>query len=260
MQFERIDLATVLGLVSGFGLILIAILLGGGTSDFIDLPAVLIVCGGTFAITLISFSIPEVIRAQAVMLKTLTKGLPDISASALRVMELAERARRDGVLVLQNNIDDPDQDEFLSKALSLTVDGIPSEELDRILRREISSMSQRHVKSADIYRKAAEVAPAMGLIGTLIGLVKMLANLNDPSAIGPAMAVALLTTFYGACMATMFFSPLATKLERSSEDEVMLQSVYLLGMTSISRRENPRRLEMLINTLLPPAKRIRYFD
>ncbi len=260
MQFDRIDLATILGLLSGFGLILAAMMFGGGPSDFVDYPAVLIVFGGTFAVTLVSFSIPEVFRAQSIMLKTMTNRLRDPGQAAVHIMELAEQARRDGILALQSVIDQPNQDGFLAKALGLAVDGTPSEDLDRILRRDISSMSQRHFKSASIYRKAAEVAPAMGLIGTLVGLIKMLANLNDPSAIGPAMAVALLTTFYGAILATMFFSPLANKLERNSEEEVLLQSVYLLGVTSISRRENPRRLEMLLNTLLPPVQRIRYFD
>ncbi len=260
MRPGTMDMATVLGLLSGFGLVLTAMFLGGSPSSFFDLPALLIVLGGTFAVTLISFSLQDVWRAQGVMLKALSQRLADPSQAAMRVMALADRARREGVLSLQSELANNSNDAFLDKAIGMAVDGTTSEDLERILRREVSSMSQRHFKSANVYRRAAEVAPAMGLIGTLIGLIQMLANLNDPASIGPAMAIALLTTFYGAVLATMVFSPLATKLERNSEEEVLVQSVYLLGVTSISRQENPRRLEMLLNTLLPPIKRIRYFD
>jgi len=149
---------------------------------------------------------------------------------------------------------------FLGQALQLVVDGTPGDEIERILRRDIGAMAQRHLKSASILRKAAEVAPAMGLIGTLVGLVQMLGSLNDPGAIGPGMAVALLTTFYGAVLANMVFSPLASKLERNSEEELLLLNLYLTGAASIGRLENPRRLELLLNTLLPPAKRVRVFD
>ncbi len=254
------DLATVLGLFSGFALILSAMVLGGSPSSFFDMPALLIVVGGTFAVVLVSFSVPEVFRAQGVMLKAMTHRIPDPGDAAMQVMESADRARREGILALQNVLQQPGLELFLAKALGLAVDGTSADDLERILRREVSAMSQRHFKSANVYRRAAEVAPAMGLIGTLIGLIQMLANLNDPASIGPAMAIALLTTFYGAILATMVFSPLATKLERNSEEEVLIQSVYLLGISSIGRQENPRRLEMLLNTLLPPMKRIRYFD
>jgi len=128
------------------------------------------------------------------------------------------------------------------------------------MRTELHAIADRHNKGADILRRAAEVAPAMGLIGTLVGLVQMLGNLDDPSAIGPAMAVALLTTFYGAVLGNMVFAPLASKLERKSDEEALLNEIYLLGITSIARQESPRRLEVLLNTILPPANRISYFD
>jgi chemotaxis protein MotA len=121
-------------------------------------------------------------------------------------------------------------------------------------------MIQRHAKSTSVLRKMAEFAPAMGLIGTLIGLVQMLSSLSDPSTIGPAMAIALLTTFYGALLANFVFLPLAAKLERNSQEEVLVNNVYLMGAASIGRQENPRRLEMLLNSVLPPSKRVRYFD
>ncbi|MFD0387008.1 motility protein A [Tistrella bauzanensis] len=121
----------------------------------------------------------------------------------------------------------------------MVVDGIPVEDVERILKRDISQMAQRHMQSSQILKKSAEVAPAMGLIGTLVGLVQMLGNLEDPSTIGPAMAVALLTTFYGAVLANMVFNPLAGKLERNSMEEQMFKQIYLAGATSIGRQENP---------------------
>ncbi|MCW8835765.1 MAG: MotA/TolQ/ExbB proton channel family protein, partial [Rhodospirillales bacterium] len=136
----------------------------------------------------------------------------------------------------------------------------PGEEVEAIMRQDMHATIQRHSKSTNVLRKAAEFAPAMGLIGTLIGLVQMLGNLDDPSTIGPSMAVALLTTFYGAVLANMVFMPLASKLERNSGEEALVNNVFLLGATSIGRQENPRRLEMLLNSLLPPTKRVRYFD
>jgi chemotaxis protein MotA len=142
----------------------------------------------------------------------------------------------------------------------MIVDGNPGKDAEVILRREMHSTVMRHSKSTSVLKKLGEFSPAMGLIGTLIGLVQMLANLDDPSSIGPAMAVALLTTFYGAVMANMIFLPLASKLERNSSEETLVNNIYLMGVASIGRKENPRRLEMLINSLLPPSQRIRYFD
>ena len=138
--------------------------------------------------------------------------------------------------------------------------GPPGGEVEAIMRRDMHSTVQRHAKSTNVLRKLGEFAPAMGLIGTLIGLVQMLGRLNDPSTIGPSMAVALLTTFYGAVLANIVFLPLAAKLERNSTEEALVNNVYLMGATSIGRQENPRRLEMLLNSLLPPSQRVQYFD
>ena len=126
--------------------------------------------------------------------------------------------------------------------------------------QEVDALLERHRRAASIIRRGSEVAPAMGLIGTLVGLVQMLAQLDDPSSIGPAMAVALLTTFYGAILGTIVLGPLSGKLERNSNSEAMIKNLVLTAMGSIARQENPRRLEMLLNSELPPDKRIRFFD
>ena len=142
----------------------------------------------------------------------------------------------------------------------MVVDGSKSDEIERVMTRKVNAMAVRHAKAAGVLRKAADVSPAMGLIGTLVGLVQMLGQLDDPSTIGPSMAVALLTTFYGAVLSNMVFSPLASKLERNSDEEMLLNNIYVTGVTSIGRQENPRRLEMLVNTLLSPADRVQHFD
>lgn len=255
-----LDLATVVGLFSGFGLVSMAIILGGSPESFINIPAILIVIGGTFAVTAMCFSVSEVGRSARVALKAVFYSHRDPSDAAIQVLKLAELARKQGVLSLQNILDGLRAEPFLHKGMSMVVDGTPGEEVEIILRRDIVSTQQRHLSSAGVLKRAAEFSPAMGLIGTLIGLVQMLGNLDDPSTIGPAMAVALLTTFYGAVLANMVFSPMSAKLERNSTEEALISSVYLMGASSIGRQENPRRLEMLLNSVLPPSKRVQYFD
>lgn len=257
---SSLDLATVIGLVCGFGLITTAIVLGGSPGSFINIPSILIVIGGTLAVTTACFSLVEIGRTARVMTKTLFRTTRDPSDAAIHVLQIAETARRQGVLSIQAVLESARMEPFLHKGMSMVVDGTPGEEVETILKRDLYATVQRHMKSASVLRKAAEFAPAMGLIGTLIGLVQMLGSLDDPSTIGPAMAVALLTTFYGAVLANMFFSPLASKLERNSAEEALVNSVYVMGAASVGRQENPRRLEMLLNSVLPPAKRVQYFD
>ncbi len=256
----KVDFATIIGLFGGFAVITGAVILGGSMGSFFNLPAVLVVLGGTFLVTTVSFSMGEVIRAQKLIGSTLLGRHLAPDAAAYSMLDLAEQCRGKGVLHLQNYMQSLDEESFQRKSLQLVVDGLPADEVNRILQNDLNGMIARHSTSSGVLRKAAEVAPAMGLIGTLVGLVQMLANLNDPTTIGPAMAVALLTTFYGAVLANMFFGPLASKLERNSAEEVLLNRVFMLGAASIGRQENPRRLEMLLNTLLPPSNRVQYFS
>ena len=256
----NLDPATLFGLVCGFGLLSAAIVLGGSPRSFVNAPSILLVLGGTFSVVTVCYSLAEVINTFRVIGKTIVWSGRDPSEVAVSVIKTAEIARRQGVLALQNYLDKMSDEPFLQKGLSLVVDGAPTAEIEEVMHRDLQATLQRHAKGAGVLRKAAEYAPAMGLIGTLIGLVQMLGNLDDPSAIGPAMAVALLTTFYGAVLANMVLSPLAAKLERNSEDEALLNLVYLTAAVSMGRQENPRRLEMLLNSILPPAKRVHYFN
>lgn len=257
---SSMDYATILGLISGFGLIAIAVFIGGSPHSFLNVPSFLIVIGGTLAVTTICFSLAEMGRTVRVVVKTLFYSSRNPSDAAIHVLQIAEMARKKGVLSLQSILASLESEPFLHKGMCMVVDGTPGEEVEAILRRDVQATIQRHTKSGSVLRKAAEFAPAMGLIGTLIGLVQMLGNLDDPGTIGPSMAVALLTTFYGAVLATMVFSPLASKLERNSGEEALVNTIYVMGTASVGRQENPRRLEMLLNSVLPPSKRVRYFD
>ena len=254
------DLATIVGLVAGFGLVISAIALGGDPLSFVNPPSGLIVIGGTFAVTTMCFSLKEMLGTAKIALKTIATTSRDPSDAAVQVLQVAEMARKNGVLSLQGALEDFKEEPFLYKGMAMVVDGTPGEEVENIMRRDMMATLQRHRKGGAILKKMAEFAPAMGLIGTLIGLVQMLGNLQDPASIGPSMAVALLTTFYGAVLANMVLMPMASKLERNSAEEALVNSIYVLGATSIGRQENPRRLEMLLNSVLPPAKRVAYFD
>jgi chemotaxis protein MotA len=172
-------------------------------------------------------------------------------------IELANIARKEGVLGLEGRDID---NEFLKRGIQLCVDGHEPEFVRSMLGKDINMTIDRHERGQAIFKSIGDVAPAMGMIGTLIGLVQMLGNLEDPSAIGPGMAVALLTTFYGAILANMVLSPLASKLERNIADEELVANVSKVAAESICRTDNPRRLELLLNAMLPPSKQINYFS
>ena len=256
----RLDLATLLGTFGAFAVIILAMYLGGSPKVFVDVPALLIVVSGTFLVTAISFTWEEVVQAQRLMLRAVVYHVGEADEAARQVLHLASLARHNGILSLQKSLPRVRHSPFLYRALGFAIDGISAEDMERVMQGELHATAQRHDRSSGVLRRAGEVAPAMGLIGTLVGLVQMLGNLEDPSAIGPAMAVALLTTFYGAVLANMVFLPLAKKLERTSEKEALVNQIYAAGAISICHKENPRRLEMLINTILPPARRINLFD
>jgi chemotaxis protein MotA len=265
MAATRTDISTAVGIVAVFSFVSLAIVLGSDDKiktiqAFIDVPSILIVIGGTFAIVTASFTIPEIFRSQGLMFKTIFYRADNATHIARKLIELAEEARKNGVLALQSFLNQPGGDPYLKKGLAMIVDGMEPDIVEGIMRQEMNHMIDRHSRGVSILRKSSETAPAMGLIGTLIGLIQMLGSLNDPSKIGPAMAIALLTTFYGALLSYAFFSPLANKLERNTRDEAMVMSLFVKGMVSVGKKENPRRLEMQLNSILPPSKRIKYFD
>ena len=259
MPSPTLDLSTLTGVIGGFALISVAVFLGGSIDRFLDLPALLIVFGGTAFVTAISYGLGGFAAIPGVFMQTLVYTADKPQAAAQRVLLLALEARQHGPLGLDRHIRRLRHSPFLRLALSMVVDGSAPKLVETTLRNETEASAEREYTSSAILRRAGEVAPAMGLIGTLIGLVQMLGRLDDPSAIGPAMAVALLTTFYGAVLAHMIFLPLAHKLERNAHQEQMVKRIYTAGMLSICNKENPRHLETTLNAMLAPSERLRIY-
>lgn len=259
------DYSTILGLVAAITLMVIAILIGGDNgksspAGFIEIRSMLIVVGGTLFITIACFSIRQFWQSLGVVGRSMFNTvLPGAQAASI-ILETATVARKDGILELQNNKHLFRHSRFFREGVQMLIDGMDEEEVHRVLKDEVHAFLARYRSAYSMMNKAAEVSPAMGLIGTLIGLVQMLGNLSDPSSIGPAMAVALLTTFYGAVLSYMIFMPLASKIDRNSKLEAVNLHIYETGIISIMKKESPRRLEMYINAALEPDKRINYFE
>ena len=255
-----IDLATLLGLAGAFGVVAVAMVGGGTPGAYLDLPAFLIVGGGTLTVTAVSFSTRDIGLAWRTLPTALFRPGLHPRAVARKMLLLAEAARRTGAETLRDLLPELRGEPFLHRCLTLITDGHPVDEIEEVLGGEADAATAAQLRTAAVLRRAAEVAPAMGLIGTLVGLVQMLGSLNNPAAIGPGMAVALLTTFYGAVLGNMILTPLAGKLETNAEQDNLIRTLYLTGAVSIVRQENPRRLEMLLNSVLPAGSRVQYFD
>lgn len=253
------DIATIIGIVVSFGLMLWAILMGGPLSLFIDTPSIAIVFGGTAGVALISFPLADVLGTIAIFKKTVLIREADTNALIAQMMEFATKARKGGILSLQDSIDQV-EDQFLVKALQMAVDGQEPADLKTMLQTEIDNIAARHSNGAQILDTMGAIAPAMGMVGTLIGLVQMLQNMSDPAAIGPAMAVALLTTFYGAVLANVLFLPMAGKLKTRSKTEILQKTVITEGMESILSGENPRIMEQKLHAYIAPRKRESVFN
>ena len=253
------DIATIFGFVAGIGLMLWAVMSKSDLGAFVDGASVAIVLGGAVAAALISFPLGNLLGVAKVVKNAFFAKASNASALIADLVSYAEVARRDGILSLENVVADV-KDPFIVSGIQMAVDGTDPDLIEAVMLNDLEAVEMRHSEGKALFDNIGRFAPAFGMIGTLIGLVIMLKNMDDPSSIGPAMAVALLTTFYGAVLANMVFSPLASKLERNSLEETLLHNIYMVGASSIGRQENPRRLEMLLNTLLPPAKRVQYFN
>lgn len=258
--YKRLDMATVLGLFSVLAFIALAIYIGQSDANFFNVPSFLIVICGTIAATSISYTAEELGKAGTIIGKTIVRVSYDHAKLSRSLLDLSLLARKRGVLALSAYQDELQKIPYLNHVIQMVVDGYKADDIERLLQQEIYASIERHKRSASITRRASEVAPAMGLIGTLVGLVQMLADLENPETIGPAMAIALLTTFYGAILGTIIMAPLAIKLEKNSADESLAKTLMATAAISIARQENPRRLEMLLNSELPPSEQINYFE
>lgn len=242
------DLATLIGLVFGTIVILLAIISGGDLGIFFNVPGLLVVLGGTTAATLIKFSLGDCLYAIKLGLK---QAFVDESANPQdlikRIKDLANKARRDGLLALEeedvNNV-------FFQKGIQLCVDGQPPEFVKKVLDNEMDYTIERMELGERIFRAIGDAAPAFGMIGTLVGLVQMLANMQDPSSIGPAMAVALLTTLYGALFANLIAIPIADKLQIRYQYDRKTKSLIVEGVLGIAQGESPHVIDEILGTYL----------
>ena len=243
------DIASLIGLIGTLGMIAGAMISSGGLGAFIDTPSMLIVIGGTFFAVMYRSTLPMFLASFGALAKVFMPGAKKHDELVTRITELAGIARKDGMMALEGQ-EVPDK--FFEKGLQMLVDGADETKLTDQLNKEVKAMKVRHEDMTGVFQAWVDLAPAMGMIGTLIGLVAMLGNMADPKAIGPAMAVALLTTLYGAMIANCIFMPIVTKLEGYSAHELLYREMVVMGLKYISRGESPRNITDQLVALMPP--------
>ena len=247
------DLATLLGLVGTVAAILTAILMGGSMDIFINGPGLMIVCAGTMTVVLMKYPLSVAAHAMKAAAKAFLNKAQTPNELIEKCVELSNIARKEGVLGLEQvEIDN----QFLKRGVQLVVDGSEPEFVRKMLNTDINQTIERHEEGQSIFKSIGDVAPAMGMIGTLIGLVQMMANMDDPKALGPAMAVALLTTLYGAVIANVFAIPIADKLALRSKQERVTRQLIVEGISAIQEGLNPRVVDDLLKIYLPGNKRV----
>ncbi|BCB05291.1 flagellar motor protein MotP [Bacillus sp. KH172YL63] len=249
---KKLDVLTPIGVLVGFLFVSIAIITNAGVSgfrSFIDLPSIFVVIGGLFGAMLVSFSVRELKQLGKVMRESFRHDEYDLQMLIRTFVTLADKARREGLLSLEAEVEAV-EDPFIRKGVLLAVDGIEQDVIVDIMNAEIIALEERHRKNKSLLEKAGEYAPAWGMIGTLIGLVLMLKNLNDPSSLGPNMAIALLTTLYGVLLANLVFLPMASKLSMKTEKEVFMKQIVIEGVIGVQSGQNPRILEEKLRVFL----------
>ncbi|MEA1897415.1 MAG: motility protein A [Bacteroidota bacterium] len=248
------DLGTLLGIISGFGLVIIAMSMGGGFGAFVNAPSLMIVCGGTIGATLINYPISDILKVIKVAKNAFFSEKIKTKKIIETLIEMSKISRRDGILGLEKTLKDI-KDPFFVKGMTLMIDGIEPTKLSELLDTEVEYIEERHRLGAEIFMTMGNFAPAMGMVGTLIGLVKMLMDMSDPSSIGPSMAVALLTTFYGVILANLIFLPISGKLKTRSAKELATKQLVMSGILSVQSGDNPRMLEQKLHSFVSPNER-----
>jgi len=249
------DIATVVGLVLGIGLVVGSIFMGGGgLGPFFNVPSLMITIGGAFSAILINFPLKNVVGAIKVIKKCFLFSLPSPTSVIEQFKAFGTIVRKDGILALEEQVEDI-KDPFLKRGLEMVIGGISKEEIQTLLEIEVSAIELRHLTGKKIVDATAAAAPAFGMIGTLIGLVQMLRALDDPSQIGVGMATALLTTLYGALVANLVCIPLAGKLETRSAEEVSVRELMITGLVALVDGQTPRVIEDRLQSYIPPTMR-----
>lgn len=246
------DLATIIGVILAFAAVIGGILLNSGLKLFFNLPGLLIVVGGTVGSMLIRHKMADVLASFTFLMRAVVVKTQDPVKVIGQLIEMATIARKDGILGLEKFRSD---NAFLQVAINHCVDGADPEFLESVLSKELSYMAKRHARGISVWEGVAEIAPAFGLIGSVIGLVQMLASASDPSAVGPGMAVAVLTILYGMLIAHVIAIPICTKLATYSKEEQMVRQVIIDGMIGIQKGVSPRLLHEALQAALPPSER-----
>ena len=246
------DLATLIGLVGGLAIVFMAMMMSGSVGMFVDVPSVLIVIVGSVFVVLIKFGLGHFLGAVKVAGKAFMFKVSDPAELIDEVVGLADAARKGGLLSLEGR---EVSNDFLQNGIQLLVDGHDPDVVKTLLAKDMNQALERHDRGARIWSSLGDVAPAMGMIGTLIGLVAMLANMDDPKSIGPAMAVALLTTLYGAMLANMVAIPIADKLKLRKGEEVMIKRLVIDALLAIQAGQNPRVIDSMLRNYLPEGSR-----
>jgi chemotaxis protein MotA len=250
------DLGTVIGVVLGVVAMFIGIFIGGGgdVMALVDVVSIFIVLFGTLGAVLMSFPLARITGLVGICKKAFFNDTGDPAETIAELVRYAEVARREGILSLENLMGEM-KDPFIVRGVKMAVDGTDPELIRAILDTELDALSDRHGGAKAMLDGIAKYAPAFGMIGTLLGLIFMLKSMDDPSKIGPGMAVALITTLYGAMIANMFASPLADKLAAKDAEELLVKTIIVTGVMSIQSGDNPRVVESKLLTFLPPARR-----
>ncbi|GAC15895.1 flagellar motor protein PomA [Aliiglaciecola lipolytica] len=246
------DLATLIGMLGAIGFVVMAMVMGGDISMFINVPSILIVFGGTLFVVLSQYTLGQFFGAGKIGGKAFMFKIESPDDLIQKIVEMADAARKGGFLALEEA---EIENAFMQKGVDMLVDGHDVDVVRDTLAKDITMTSERHEFGATIYKGMGDVAPAMGMIGTLIGLVAMLSNMDDPKAIGPAMAVALLTTLYGAFFANVICLPMSVKLKNRANEEKLNQSLVLDGIIGIADGQNPRVIEGILKSYLAANKR-----
>jgi len=249
-----LDLASVFGLVGGIAVILITILISGDLIGYVDIPSIICTFGGTIAMTFMAFPIKKLKEGIAALKYVFVYAETDAEYIIKSIIDLANTARKEGLLALEEAAQQL-KDDFLQKGILLIVDGTDPELVRNILETELSFIEERHKSNQGVYEFMAAIGPGFGMLGTLIGLINMLANLSDPSTVGPNMAVAIVTTLYGSIIANVFCNPVISKLKIRSSQESLMKEVMLEGMLSIQAGENPRIIEEKLKAFMSPKLR-----
>lgn len=249
------DLATIIGLLLAWGAVLGALMMEGGkVTDLVNLSAFVLVVGGTVGATIIAFSMKQIIALPQIVRNAFFAQDADLPEIIRTMVEFARKARKEGILVLEDEAKNADN-KFLQMGIQLVVDGTPSEMVREILETEIVSLQERHKVGENIFATMGGFAPTLGIIGTVMGLIHMLASLDEPGAMGPAIAAAFMATLYGVALANLVFLPIGSKLKARTSEEIIVYDMMVEGILSIQAGDNPRMVEAKMLAFLPPKLR-----